>query len=180
MAAQCTDSSALVAAVDELKKATVAAGVSVNDRQARAQCAGMYVAFWMFCGPENDREALTHIPPSIHPSHPPAHPIPPIHSIPAHRPCFSDRSVHSPLLRLRSVGYSEYSGYRRWRRVPSQRTRCRVVRAAQALSAAFRSLEAAPVGKAYAPVVEAAQAMVEALLAKETNEEVRPSKASCA
>ena len=54
------------------------------------------------------------------------------------------------------------------------------MRAAQALSAAFRSLEAAPVGKAYGPVVEAAQAMVEALLAKETNEEVRPCKASYA
>ena len=51
------------------------------------------------------------------------------------------------------------------------------MRAAQALSASFRSLEAAPVGKAYAPVVEAALAMVEALLAKETNEEVRPCKA---
>ncbi len=74
MAAQCTDSSALVAAVDELKKATVAAGVSVNDRQARAQCSGMYVTFWMFCGPENDREALSPIHPSIHPS---AHPIRP-------------------------------------------------------------------------------------------------------
>ena len=71
MAAQCTDSSALVAAVDELKKATVAAGVSVNDRQARAQRGGMYVAFGMVCGPENDREALRH----IHPFIPSVHPL---------------------------------------------------------------------------------------------------------
>ncbi len=125
MAAQCTDSSALVAAVDELKKATVAAGVSVNDRQARVQCGGVYVAFWMLCGPENNREALRHIHPSI-PSIPSVHPL--IHPLirsslhpsrPAHRPSPTDRgedgSVHSPLLRLRRrlVGYSEYSGYRR-------------------------------------------------------------------